>query len=188
MRARRPSGAALPLPHWLLSTTAPGSGDPIEYIMAKSYHMGWDTILPDPGEVESWDCQVCGDTCDVRRGVVGRRSSISPHESPHDSFTCPNSGEPWHDQALKIAQAIHDMPAPSIRALMEGDLAKVVRERAEDDGRLAEDDSRRAEDDGRPAALDTLMRAGLVDQNGDPTPFYAPGNDDDHMHTLGPSE
>ncbi len=95
----------------------------------KSYHVGWDTIMPDPGEVESWDCRICGDACDVRRGVVARTSSISPRERAHDSFTCPNAGELWHDQALKIRQAIEGMPSPSVRALMEADVAKLLGER-----------------------------------------------------------
>lgn len=93
--------------------------------MDKSYHKGWDTLQPDPGEVESWDCKVCGDTCDVRRDITGRRSSTSPHKSPHDLFTCSNAGEPWHDQALEISKALLKMPAPSVRALMEGDLARI---------------------------------------------------------------
>lgn len=95
----------------------------------KSYRVGWDTIQPDPGEVGSWDCRVCGDACDVRRDVVGRRSSIGPHESPHDHFTCPNAGEPWHDQALRIRMAAVDMPAPSVRAMMDADADRLVEKR-----------------------------------------------------------
>lgn len=97
--------------------------------MAKSYHVGWDTILPNPGEVGAWDCRVCGDACDVRRNAVGRRSFFCPIESPHDRFTCPNAGEGWHDLALEISQALVKMPAPSVRALMEGDLAALLRNR-----------------------------------------------------------
>ncbi len=95
----------------------------------RSYHAGWDTIMPDPGEVESWDCRVCGDACDVKRGVVGRTSSISPHRREHDHFTCPNAGEPWHDRTLKIRIAAADMPAPSVRALMDADADRLVEER-----------------------------------------------------------
>lgn len=42
-----------------------------------------------------------------------------------------------------------------------------------------------AADAERRDAFDKLVRAGLIDQDGNPTPFYAPGNDDHMPHAFG---
>jgi len=95
----------------------------------KSHFKGWDAIFPDAGELESWDCRVCAAACDVTRNLVGQTSAYGPHDRLHDSFGCPNAGQAWHTQALRIRMAAEDMPSPSVRALMDADADRLVKER-----------------------------------------------------------
>jgi len=90
-----------------------------------TYHKGWDTISPDPGEVDSWRCRVCGAECLVARGVLGQTSAFgSPRR--HDRFACPRAGEEWHGRAYELRLAIEAMPSRRVRALMEEDLSDLL--------------------------------------------------------------
>jgi len=95
----------------------------------KLHYKGWDAIFPNVGELDSWDCRVCGTACVVCRNIVGQTNPYGSHDRPHDSFCCPNAGEVWHTQVLRIRQAIDDMPSPSVKALMEQDVAALLKGR-----------------------------------------------------------
>jgi len=85
--------------------------------------------MPDPGEVDSWSCRVCGDECPVARGVLGQ-TAVFGSPRLHDRFACPNVGEEWHDRAYELRTAA-EAPGvgPRVRALLEADLADLLRRR-----------------------------------------------------------
>lgn len=66
---------------------------------------GWDYFAPAPGTEDKMFCRVCGDEMDCKRNVKGATSFVEAMGGTghlHDSFTCKNSGQPWHNQVLKL--------------------------------------------------------------------------------------
>jgi hypothetical protein len=93
------------------------------------YHIGWDLFTPPPGEAERMDCRVCGAGMDAARGLTGPTGfaeAMARRGHLHDRFTCPNSGEPWHREALALRQAMEDTPSRRVRALMGEDLDELL--------------------------------------------------------------
>ncbi len=89
-----------------------------------------------PGEVEEQLCEVCGTVCNVRRnensppiswaGAVARKNRI------HDYFFCPNVEAEWHKTALRLVLEIEATASKSLRALLDGDLADIIKEKGKD--------------------------------------------------------
>ncbi len=71
---------------------------------------GWDYFSPDSNTVQEKRCRVCNEKMDVQRNVVGKRSMYGL-PVPHDCFTCPNSNEKWHMQALHLLQLAESTPS-----------------------------------------------------------------------------
>lgn len=93
------------------------------------YHIGWDLFTPSPGEVERMNCCVCGAGMDVERGLTGPThfaEAMAQRGHKHDRFTCPNSGEPWHRDALKLREAMKDTPSKRVRGLISEDLDELL--------------------------------------------------------------
>ena len=94
---------------------------------------GLDYFLTSPGEKKVVRCRVCGTECNVRRNVnepTGWMAGIAGRRKRHDRFDCPHAGQPWHERALKLRQAIDDCPSESVRKLMLDDLGFMLQERA----------------------------------------------------------
>jgi len=75
------------------------------------------------------DCRVCGAGMDAARGLTGPTGfaeAMARRGHLHDRFTCPNSGEPWHREALALRQAMEDTPSRRVRALMGEDLDELL--------------------------------------------------------------
>jgi len=94
---------------------------------ATTYRIGWDILVPDPGELDSWSCRTCGAICDVQRNVLGCTDKYGvASKRLHDKFTCPNAGKDWHGQAYKLRATAEDMPSPSVQRLMLNDLDELL--------------------------------------------------------------
>lgn len=86
---------------------------------------GIDSFFEPPNTVDSHTCRACGATCRVERGRVGPTSwagALGDAQTPHDYFSCPNSDEKWHEQAVKLFQAIEATPGERVAELLRQDL------------------------------------------------------------------
>jgi len=89
---------------------------------------GYDVFFEAPGMVDKRSCQVCGAECYVKRDQIGPTSwasAVTKADVPHDHFYCPHSGQPWHEQALALIQAIESTPSKRVAALMQQDLVEL---------------------------------------------------------------
>lgn len=96
---------------------------------------GYDGFFDPPGTVVKRSCQVCGTECEVERnriGPTGWTEAVAKLETVCDFFYCPNTGKPWHDQALALVQAIESTPSKRIAALMQQDLIDLLSENGRD--------------------------------------------------------
>lgn len=94
----------------------------------KHYHSGYDHFTPAPDTHREMFCNACGDSMDVQRGVNGPTSwaeSMGKGKHLHDKFTCPNSGEDWHDQLIALDKELRKTSAARIASLIEAEIAEV---------------------------------------------------------------
>ena len=80
------------------------------------------------GTTESIQCQVCGEEMMVERNATGR--TMSGRDFIHDVFECPNIGQDWHLQALKIKYELDNTASPSIKKIMQSDLDEIIATRS----------------------------------------------------------
>ena len=76
-------------------------------------------------------CEVCGTKCDANKNVYGPSSfvtAVGKKYDFHDVFVCPNAGEKWHEQALKLVLAIEETPSKRVAELMKMDLNDLLKE------------------------------------------------------------
>ncbi len=93
-------------------------------------HRGYELFMPSPDAVSEMKCKVCGSICDVKRGVYGPTSwagAMAKKGRLHDLFTCPNSKEEWHIQALNLLQEMEKSFSPSLKEIMQNDLDYIVK-------------------------------------------------------------
>ena len=65
----------------------------------------YDVFYTKPGEVGEMNCRVCNTKCEVKRNVLGAGNwieAMGQNYNYYDVFTCPHTGEEWHEQALKL--------------------------------------------------------------------------------------
>ncbi len=77
-------------------------------------------------------CGVCGDVMRERRdifGPTGMIESMAGNGHRHDTFTCPNRGEVWHDQVRALHSQIRDTPSVLIADMLLQEVAEVLRTR-----------------------------------------------------------
>jgi hypothetical protein len=94
-----------------------------------SLHPGYDMIMPEPGKLDSWNCQVCGSEATVRRNVLGTTnwaSAMANVKNKHDAFTCPHVGQLWHSQALRLIKEREATASPMLASFIQGDLDKLL--------------------------------------------------------------
>lgn len=98
--------------------------------MTKHYHSGYDYFTPDPGEKQSMKCRACNSEMDVDHNmeISSRYPNIGDASSKRkvDRFTCPHSGEKWHNQAIELKKLIERTPSQTIADLVEAELNQVV--------------------------------------------------------------
>ena len=94
-----------------------------------SLHPGYDMIMPEPGKVDSWNCQVCGTEAKVRRNVLGVTnwaSAMAKKKYMHDAFTCPHVGQIWHTNALRLIQEREATASTMLASFIQQDLDKLL--------------------------------------------------------------
>jgi hypothetical protein len=94
-------------------------------------HLHYEIFYTTPDTVETKACRVCGTSCDVKRGVYTAsnfKEATNKMADLYDVFTCPHAGKDWHEQALKLAQAIDAMPSKRVAALIKQDLQDLLKE------------------------------------------------------------
>lgn len=87
---------------------------------------------PDPGEIESAKCGICGDEMDVKRGVFGPTGfaeSMSGRGHRHDRFTCPNLDTDWHRQVDKLQIASKETPSVKLGDMFEDEAKEIIKSR-----------------------------------------------------------
>lgn len=47
-----------------------------------------------------------------------------------DQFTCKNSGEPWHRQAVELVRFINSTPSAALAEIVEAEIAQIIRDRS----------------------------------------------------------
>ena len=90
---------------------------------------GYDVFYEKPGELEERVCQVCGTRCEVERnqaGPTGWASAMAKQKIPHDYFSCPHTGQDWHEQALKLVMMIEETPSQRLAELVRLDLIDML--------------------------------------------------------------
>ena len=93
---------------------------------------GYDVFVTSPAEAARLRCRVCGAECRAQRNVdgpTGWTAGMAGLHKRHDRFDCPHSGRPWHEQALKLRQAVDHCPSESLRRLMLDDLGLLLQTR-----------------------------------------------------------
>jgi hypothetical protein len=91
---------------------------------------GYDIFFTDPGAASDVTCKVCGAICTVSRNTVGPTSfaaAMGKQKVLHDVFTCPDTQQPWHVEALRLAEAVDSAPSPRVAELIRRDLADLLR-------------------------------------------------------------
>jgi hypothetical protein len=81
-------------------------------------YKGYDFFTRSAEKEETIRCKICNAVCDVERNVYdysGFIAAMSNRKMLHDRFTCPHSGEAWHERALKLFMEIET--TVSVRAL-----------------------------------------------------------------------
>jgi hypothetical protein len=99
---------------------------------------GWDSFTPNADTVDHVTCKVCGTKCDVKRNVVGPRSSAAAMavaagqdaNAVYDHFFCSNSGYPWHDQALVLLLKARDTPSAVEEKALREEATKIILSKA----------------------------------------------------------
>jgi hypothetical protein len=92
---------------------------------------GYDIFYKTPGETDTVYCRICGALCDVKRdyfGPAGFEMAIAEISDLYDVFTCPHTGEKWHDKAVKLVLAIEETPSKRLADLMRLDLEELIKE------------------------------------------------------------
>lgn len=92
---------------------------------------GYDVFYTEPDEVKTMHCKVCGTLCNVERSVHGPTGWIEGMAGRghwHDKFECPHSGNPWHEQAIKLFMKIEETPSKRLAELMRLDLEDLLKE------------------------------------------------------------
>ena len=87
---------------------------------SKILHSGYDSFTPNPGE---WDhlvvcCKACDTLMDVRKNCTGPTSSImamSGSVTQYDHYTCPHSGESWHNEVIDLLEEMRDFKSKTLR-------------------------------------------------------------------------
>ncbi len=87
-----------------------------------------ECFFPEPGEVESMNCEVCGSVCDVKRNVSGPRSwggAMAGISTLHDYFYCPHTDEKWHKQVRILKEQSRKTASKQLEKILL-DEAKVI--------------------------------------------------------------
>lgn len=50
-------------------------------------------------------------------------------KSPHDRFTCPNTGMTWHTTVIELMQEMRHTVSPRLQALLQADIDDFLRMR-----------------------------------------------------------
>jgi hypothetical protein len=90
---------------------------------------GYDLFVTAPGSVDETYCRVCGTKCRVERntyGPTGWIAAMARHSCYHDKFICPHGDKEWHEQALKLVQAIEETPSKRTAELIKLDLEEIL--------------------------------------------------------------
>jgi hypothetical protein len=96
------------------------------------YHAGWDAFSPDPGTTDVMYCRVCDEKMDVERNVngpTGMAESMAGRKHLHDSFRCPNVGQKWHNQVLKLKQEARSTASASVENLIHQEIEQILKTR-----------------------------------------------------------
>jgi len=91
---------------------------------------GYDIFHFKPDTVDEMHCKVCGTICLVERNVTGPTGfaeAMAKRSHLHDVFNCPNSGIPWHEQALELVLEIEKTPSKRLAELMRLDLEEILK-------------------------------------------------------------
>ena len=94
---------------------------------------GYDFFITDLGAEEEKFCRVCKTKCEAQRnmyGPTGFAAAMAKDFRFHDMFVCPQAGQDWHDEALRLVLAIEDTPSKRIASLMTQDLDDILKEHA----------------------------------------------------------
>lgn len=63
------------------------------------WHGNYGYLFPEPGEIKTAECGICGVQMHVERNVLGPTSwagAIAGKRRRHDFFKCPKAEERWH--------------------------------------------------------------------------------------------
>lgn len=92
-------------------------------------HKGEDSFSTDPDTVNEIKCRVCGEICDVKRGVIGATSWIEAmcqKSHLHDSFTCPHYKEDWHRQIRSLRKEKRVTSSSAIKKILEEEITLIL--------------------------------------------------------------
>lgn len=91
----------------------------------KSFHGGYDYFTPAPGTETEMLCKACGAQMDVERNmnVFGRFG----HVRVADIFSCPFSGERWHEQVIALLVFQRQLPSKKLCDLVSEEIAEIIK-------------------------------------------------------------
>jgi len=94
-------------------------------------NQGW--LCPEQGKMKTADCGICGSPMNVKRNVLGPTSwieSMGRGEHLHDSFTCPNFEEDWHEKIVKLKSEARNTASDKIKKILEEEVIEILEAKA----------------------------------------------------------
>lgn len=91
---------------------------------------GWNYFLTGLNEFQELKCKVCNEAMNVERNIEGANgwaSAMAGRTKDHDEFSCPNSDEKWHEQALEIKELINRTPSAFFSTMLEEEVNLILR-------------------------------------------------------------
>ena len=93
-----------------------------------SFASGIDYFSTAPGERDSMNCLACGMPMKVHRdctGPTGWAEAMAGRGHPHDTFTCLNSGEDWHNELVELVSYRNHIPSQKLRDIVQSEIEEI---------------------------------------------------------------
>jgi len=89
-------------------------------------------FTPDTGEVDIWNCDLCGTPANATRNVIGPRgfaAAMAKQYVSHDVFECPHRKEDWHQQVSELKREQRKTKSLQVRTTLQTEIDLILEAR-----------------------------------------------------------
>lgn len=93
------------------------------------HHQGVNCFETRPGTVENANCKACGCLMEVERNlpaIGGFAAAMGGSNRIRDRFTCPNSNNKWHHQAVSLVLEQSKTKSAKLTALLQEEINEIL--------------------------------------------------------------